>query len=84
VVGQVNNQTIIIVFAQDWRCVCVAFEGAFIRSVLKSYSCKWSIKKTCKWKYDYTTRLSKGGHEIKQPKVVMLRYPAMPPKKENC
>jgi hypothetical protein len=37
------------------------FKRAFNRIVANSYSCKWLVKKTCKRKYDCTTRFSKGG-----------------------
>jgi hypothetical protein len=42
---------------QYCKCVCMAFERTFNKSVVNFYLCKWCIKKTYKWKY----RLSKGG-----------------------
>ncbi len=60
VIGHANNQALMARLAQDQKHVCVVFEGTLIRSVANSCSCKQSIKEACKWRYDCTTRFSKG------------------------
>jgi hypothetical protein len=46
---------------QDHKHINMMSKKAFNRIVANSYSCKWLVKKTCKQKYYYTTRFSKGG-----------------------
>jgi hypothetical protein len=47
-VGQINNQTPMVRPAQDWRHVCVTFEGKFTINVVNFCSCKQFIKEAYK------------------------------------
>jgi hypothetical protein len=40
VVGQVNNQMLIVRLASNWRCVWVVSNGTFIRNVAKFCLCR--------------------------------------------
>jgi hypothetical protein len=46
---------------KNWRHGHVIFKGTSIKSVANFFLCKWFVKETYKWGYDYTTRFSKGG-----------------------
>jgi hypothetical protein len=46
VLGQINNQALVVKFAREWRHARITFEGTFAKIKINSYSCSWSIKKT--------------------------------------
>lgn len=60
VVRHVNNQTHVARLTKEWKCAHMAFKGTSTISVVNSYLFRWSMKKTCKWKYNSTTRFRKG------------------------
>ncbi len=45
VLGQINNQALVVKLAREWRHVHITFEGTFVKNEINSYSCSWSIKK---------------------------------------
>jgi len=64
--------------------VCMVSKRTSIRSVAKSCLCKEFIKKTCKWRHDYTTRFSKGEPENEQCNVGMFEYLVIPTRRGKC
>ncbi len=83
VIGHANNQALMARLAQDQKHVCVVFEGTLIRSVANSCSCKQSIKEACKWRYDCTTRFSKG-YENRYLGLIKFKYLTMVKNIKKC
>jgi hypothetical protein len=61
----------------------VASKGAFIKIVVNSYSCRWSIKIYINGDTIIPQDFQRGGPKNEQPKVVKFGYPIMPTRREN-
>jgi hypothetical protein len=49
-VRQTNNQMFVVGLMHEQRCVCMIFEGAYVRSVPNFCSCRQFAKEAYNWK----------------------------------